>query len=252
MLIVKIAKEAQALHADGLSQRKACMEVIAKYPIASLKYSTVDRWAFRWDTSKLDTFIKLQAEHRGKIRVPIHVQHMSESRIERSDLESEVYMAYRHRKDVQKKQINFKFFERLFKDIWSRENLPVPSKSKIHGFLKRRRISMQAVRDTKTKTAEERIDKVRDQLVRLDEYQRSGVEDPVYGRCGPENMWQYDKFALSVQQKVKRSYGDKGGEDNHVKHGKDMFSREMTGIFFARYLGEQPKKTYAIISLKCR
>ena len=31
-----------------------------------------------------------------------------------------------------------------------------------------------------------------------------------------------------------------------------MFSREMTGIFFARYLGEQPKKTYAIISLKCR
>ena len=51
---------------------------------------------------------------------------------------------------------------------------------------------------------------------------------------------------------MKRSYGDKGGEDNQVIQPKDMFSREMTGIFFARYMGEQPKKAYAIIALKCR
>ena len=187
-LILRISKETKKLHSDGMSQRQACATIISKYPTAMLKYASVDRWAFRSNAAKLNELNNLVLQHSGKIRLPSHVQHMSESRIDRFDLESEVYLAYRHRKDVQKKHINFKFFERLFNDIWSREMLPVPSRGKIHGFLKCREITMQAVRDSKCKTAEQRIDQIRDQFVRLDEFQRSGVEDPVYGRCGPSNM----------------------------------------------------------------
>ena len=44
-LIVKIAEETKLLAEGGLSQRKACAEIVEKYPHASLTYATVDRWA---------------------------------------------------------------------------------------------------------------------------------------------------------------------------------------------------------------
>ena len=96
---------------------------------------------------------------------------------------------------------------------------------------------------------EERIDQIRDQLCRLDEFQRGGDADAIYGRVPPELMYMMDEFALSVQQKISRSYGDKGVDDNHVKQPKDIFSRELTGIYCGRYRGEQPKQCYVVLAL---
>ena len=58
-----------------------------------------------------------------------------------------------------------------------------------------------------------------------------------------------DEFALSVQQKVSSSYGDRGGNDNHIRLAKDLFSRELTGIYLGRYRGEQPKHCYVVLAL---
>ena len=58
-----------------------------------------------------------------------------------------------------------------------------------------------------------------------------------------------DEFALSVLQKFSKSYGDRGGEDNHIRQPKDLFSWEMTGVYLGRYKGEQPKQCYVVLAL---
>ena len=49
---------------------------------------------------------------------------------------------------------------------------------------------------------EESIDQNRDQLCRLDEFQRGADADAIYGRVPPELMYMMDQFALSIQQKI--------------------------------------------------
>ena len=117
---------------------------------------------------------------------------MSKSRISRPDLESEVYTRYRYRRDHVKLRISFAWFQATFRNVFRSANETTPSTGKIASFLKRRGITMQAVKDTKMKTVAERIHVVRDQLIRYDDHQRRDARDqsgvcPIWGRTPPEN-----------------------------------------------------------------
>ena len=115
---------------------------------------------------------------------------------------------------------------------------------------------MQAIKDTKKKTVQERIHLVRDQLVRYDEYQRHPARDPngvcaVWGRTPPENHWAMDEFCITMSIESKKSYGDKGSKENQVKSLDTC--REMSGIGLFNFgITEQPAKAYAIIPLSCK
>ena len=68
--------------------------------------------------------------------------------------------------------------------------------------MKRRGITLQAIKDTKKKTVEERIHLVRDQLIRYDQHQRRIARDhngvcSVWGRTPPENHWAIDEFCIT-------------------------------------------------------
>ena len=126
------------------------------------------------------------------MRLPANLKAMARSRISRPDLESEVYVHYRHRRDNLKLRISFAFFKATFRKIFKKQGESVPSKGKIMDFLKRRGISLQAVKDTKKKTVAEKIHHVRDQLCRYDDHQRRSARDysgvcPVWGRTPPGN-----------------------------------------------------------------
>ena len=141
---------------------------------------------------KLESFIELARKKRTYLRLPENLQEMSRSRISRPDLESEVYVIYRHRRDHIKLRISFGWFKATFRSVFKKAGEPVPSTGKITGFLKRRGISLQAIKDTKKKTVAERIHLVRDQLCRYDDHQRRLARDPtgvcpVWGRTHPEN-----------------------------------------------------------------
>ena len=187
-IISTVAKQGKELYKTLQSKRGVAKVLIEKYPQANLSRSTIRRWCFEWSEKKLEDVLRVSKRHKGEIRLPAHIKAMSQSRIQRDDLETKVYMNYRFRKDVQKRHIDFSWFMRQFKDFFQRENLPAPSKNKILGFLKRREISLQSVRDRKSKTVEQRIDQIRDQFCRLDEFQRQSMSDPKYGRVPPGLM----------------------------------------------------------------
>ena len=122
--------------------------------------------------------------------------------------------------------------------------------------MKRREISLQTVKDKKRKTVEERIHLVRDQLCRYDNHQRREARDdravcPIYGRTPPHLHWAMDEFFIAMSVEAKRSYGDRGSDEKHVK-SLDT-SRELSGIgLFNLGIEEQPYYTYAIIPLTCK
>lgn len=139
---------------------------------------------------KLEAFINLARQKGSYMRLPGNLKEMSKSRISRSDLESEVYVRYRYRRDFLKLRISFAWFTATFRTIFRAQGEPIPSTGKIIGFLNRRGISLQAVKDTKKKTVAERIHHVRDQLIRYDDHQRRPARDPtgvcpIWGRTPP-------------------------------------------------------------------
>ena len=143
----------------------------------------------------------------------------------------------------------------IFRKEFKKAGEKVPSVGKIHGFLGRRGISLQKVRDSKKKSVTERIDLVRDQLCRYDEYQRSAPfqerpVDTVWGRVHPDNHWAMDEYCIAMSKDTRSSYSDKGGDENHVK-GLST-SREMSGIALFNLGETQPTYTYAIIPLTCK
>ena len=84
---------------------------------------------------------------------------MEQSRARRPDLESNVYMEYRRRHDVLKLKICFNLFVATFLIEFKSAGEKPPSITKIQRFLTRRGITLQVVRDTKSKTVGVRIDK---------------------------------------------------------------------------------------------
>ena len=74
---------------------------------------------------------------------------------------------------------------------------------------------------------------------------------PIYGRTPPHLHWAMDEFCIAISVEAKRSYGDRGSDENHVK-SLDT-SRELSGIgLFNLGVEEQPYHTYAILPLICR
>ena len=193
---------------------------------------------------------------RGKVRLPSNIKAMEASRTVRPNLESEIYVQYRFRKDNLKLPISFAWFKAVFRKEFKSAGEVVPTNSKIQGFLKRRGISLLSVRDTKSKTVEQRIDKVRDQLCRYDEHQRRPsynvpIPDAKFGRVPPNLHFAMDEFCLQMSVESRRSYGDRGSDENHVKSLDSC--RELSAIALFNF-GEimQPKYAYAIIPLKCK
>ena len=60
-----------------------------------------------------------------------------------------------------------------------------------------------------------------------------------------------DEFCISMSTETRKSYGDKGCDENQVK-GLDT-SRELSGIALFNFgLVSQPQFTYAIIPVSCK
>ena len=102
----------------------------------------------------------LAKKKNGRVRLPGNLESMERSRTLRPDLESNIYLQYRYRRDVQKLKISFNWFVAAFRNEFKKAGEPVPSTGKIHRFLSRWSITLQAVRETQKKTVAERIDKV--------------------------------------------------------------------------------------------
>ena len=78
-----------------------------KYPSAKLSRNSVDRWIFELSEDKLNEIKFTARQKNGQIRLPGHIKAMEASRTKRPDLESEIYLKYRYRKDVLKFPINY-------------------------------------------------------------------------------------------------------------------------------------------------
>lgn len=181
---------------------------------------------------------------------------MSRSRIFQPDLESEVYIRYRFRRDHQKLRINYAWFRATFRSIFRNAGETAPTSKKTFVFMKIRGITLQAIKDTKKKTVEQRIHLVRDQLIRYDDHQRRPARDPsvfssVWGRTPPRNHWAMVEYCIAMNVETKKSYGNKGSKENQVKSLDSC--REMSGIALFNFgVQEQPLKTYALVPLACK
>ena len=105
-LICKIAKEGKEL-ARSHGRRETSRLLLKKYPLANLTLSSIDRWVFKLTQEKLDSFITLARQKGLRLRLPGNIKEMSRSRIQRPDLESEVYVRYRYRRDRLKLRISY-------------------------------------------------------------------------------------------------------------------------------------------------
>ena len=105
-LICKIAKEGKEL-AKSNGRRETARILLSKYPMANLTLSSIDRWVFKLTQEKLDSFIALARKKTSYLRLPANITEMSRSRIFRPDLESEVYVRYRYRRDHLKLRISY-------------------------------------------------------------------------------------------------------------------------------------------------
>ena len=108
----------------------------------------------------LSSVAHAQLTATSKIRLLGNLDAMEKSRTRRPDLESNVYIRYRHRRDSLKLRISLSWFEAVFREEFRKAGEKVPAIGKIQRFLKRRNISLQVVRDKKRKTVQQRIHKV--------------------------------------------------------------------------------------------
>ena len=86
---------------------------------------------------------------------------MSEGHTARPDIDEIIS----HEFDIRRKQIkkvDFAWFKSRFHFLYKKDNQKPPSDSKIHRFITKERISVQRVRDGKTKTVEQRLEEMKD------------------------------------------------------------------------------------------
>ena len=105
-LICKIAKEGKEL-AKSNGRRATARILLDRYPMANLTLSSIDRWVFKLSQEKLQSFLELARKKNSYLRLPGNLKEMSDSRIFRPDLESEVYVRYRYRRDHLKLRISY-------------------------------------------------------------------------------------------------------------------------------------------------
>ena len=105
-LIARVVAEGKKI-AETNGRRETVRILLQSFPMANLSASTIDRWIYVLSAEKLSSIIKLARQKGTKLRLPANLKEMSKSRISRPDLESQVYLKYRHRRDTLKLRINF-------------------------------------------------------------------------------------------------------------------------------------------------
>ena len=105
-LIARVVAEGKKI-AETNGRRETVRVLLQSFPMAKLSASTIDRWVYVLSAEKLSSIIKLARQKGTKLRLPANLKEMSKSRISRPDLESQVYLKYRHRRDTLKLRINF-------------------------------------------------------------------------------------------------------------------------------------------------
>jgi len=150
------------------------------------------------------------ARQKGSyMRLPRNLKEMSKSRNSRLELETEVYIQCCRRGDNLKLRISFAWFSATFRSVFKGQGETIHSPGKIIGFLKRRGISLQGVKDKKKRTVAERIHLVRDQLIRYDDHQRRPARDstgvcPIWGRTPPSKHWAMDEYCISMSVETRK------------------------------------------------
>ena len=156
--ITQIHNEGKELFKTN-GRRKTTEILLRRYQVCRPSRATFDSWIFCWTKEKIEHLEKLAKLKNGRVRLPSKLKAMKNSRTRRPDLESNVYLKYRHRRDVLKLKISFNWFVATFRKEFKSASEKAPSTGKIQRFLKRRGITLQAVRDNKSKTVGERLDK---------------------------------------------------------------------------------------------
>ena len=98
-LIVRLAAEGKEI-SKNFGRSETARILCEKYANANLSTSSVDRWVFVLSEEKLKAYVQLARQKGTKFRLPANIEEMSKSRISRPDLESEVYIRYRHRRNL--------------------------------------------------------------------------------------------------------------------------------------------------------
>ena len=169
----------------------------------------------------------------------------------RPDLEDKVLLLFEKRRDMHL-PVNFFWWRSTFYKIFTEADEPIPSDGKIHNAISRANVTLQSVRDHKSKTVAERIDQVRAQLIRLDRVQRSpgsNSRDTTYGRFAPDSIFAFDEHSGVMFPKTKKTYNYKGYSSCHVKIPNNLDTRQMSCCPIFSFGTEQLKNVAVILPL---
>ena len=172
---------------------------------------------------------------------------MSLGQIKRADIAEIVEEEFVKRK-MECKRVDFNWFRSRFHYWYRKENEKPPTDSSISRFLRRSNITLQKVRDHKSKTVEERLADVKDWYLRLDALQRKRSTDGTK-RIADEDSYCMDEFSIVISPKTSTSYNRKGAEANQVKEVQALTSRAASGLVTFRYGGEPIGKMHVIFPL---
>ena len=187
----------------------------------------------------------------GSIQLPKHVSARSKALTKRPDLEDEVLLLFEKRR-AKCLPVNFFWFRSAFAKIFSGAGEAIPSDGKVHAAIRRADITLQAVRDHKSKAVAERIDQVRTQLIRLDRVQRSpgkNPRDPTYGRFSPEHIFAFDEHSGVLFPKTKKTYNFKAHASCHARVPNNLDTRQMSCCPIFTFGKEQLSKVAVILPL---
>ena len=171
---------------------------------------------------------------------------MSMGHIRRADIGELIDREFTERR-AKALPVDFNWFTSRFDHHFRKENEPVPSRSTIARFLKRVKISLQSVRDHKSKTVEERLDSIRDYFLRRDNLQRTSPSNTP--RISPCDTYSMDEFCIVIKPPCKKSYNRVGSESNHCKELGQLASRAASGLVCFRMGGEPFHKLWIIFPL---
>ena len=148
--------------------------------------------------------------------------------------------------------VNFFWWRAAFHKVFIEAKEEVPSDGKIHGAIRRADITLQSVRDHKSKSVAERIDQVRRQLIRLDRVQQStglNRRDPTCGRFGRGDVFAFDEHSAVMFPKTKKTFNHKGSASCHSRVPNNLDTRQMSGCPIFCFGHEQLPKVAVVLPL---
>ena len=200
-----------------------------------------------WKEAKIEECRSLARQKRGSIQLPSHVSTRAKALTKRPDLEDKVLLMFEKWRE-KCLPVNFFWFRTTYNKVFKEADEIIPSDGKIHAALKRADITLQSIRDHKSKTVRE----VRKQLIRLDRVQRSpgrNPRDPTYGRFSPEHIFAFDEPSGVMFPKTKKTYNFKGYASCHARVPNNLDTRQMSCCPIFTFGKEQLEKVAVILPL---